>query len=129
MSLKLLTGLGKYSWGAKAAIALAAFTNIYGKFRLMRIHCKDPLAKSLALLEKLPDMIDHSDALKDKLEELIKRILRVTRCIIKLQELSYEYNQDGSALDHIIPRAAYWTIRSVVACSFHFIGLMAIGTQ
>lgn len=131
MTLTLLTKLKRYSWGAKAAIALAAFSVSYGKFKLMRhLSTTNSLVKSLGNLEMLSDIIKHYDALVDNLGQLIKGILSVTRGIAELNELPYEDVKDATAIEEDlddIPTAVYWTIRSVVTCTSHFTGLTGTG--
>ncbi|WOL11313.1 hypothetical protein Cni_G20075 [Canna indica] len=136
-TMVLFNSLAHYTWDAKVVIALAAFAVSYGEFWLTaQLHTVNPLAKSVALLKQLPDILEHTDALKprfDGLNNLIKAMLDVTKCIIQFREIPSEYispdNPDMSmALTHI-PTAVYWIIRSVVACASQMISLIGLGHE
>ncbi|XP_065006599.1 protein SIEVE ELEMENT OCCLUSION B-like isoform X1 [Musa acuminata AAA Group] len=136
-TMALFNSLANYTWDAKVVIALAAFAVSYGEFWLTaQLHKVNPLAKSVALLKQLPDILEHTDALKprfDALSNLIKAMLDVTKCIIQFKELPSEYispdNPDmDMALAHI-PTAVYWTIRSVVACASQIVALIGPGHE
>ncbi|XP_068647965.1 protein SIEVE ELEMENT OCCLUSION B-like [Aristolochia californica] len=129
--------LSSYSWDAKVVMALAAFAVSYGEFWLTaQLHTVNPLAKSVAALKQLPEILEHSEVLKprlDALNTLIKAMLDVTKCIIAIKELPAEYITPDTqsmtiAMTHI-PTAVYWTIRSVVACASQIIGLIGIGHE
>ncbi|KAI7996509.1 Protein SIEVE ELEMENT OCCLUSION B [Camellia lanceoleosa] len=104
-TLAVFNTLSSYSWEAKVVITFAAFAVNYGEFWLVaQLYPSNPLAKSVALLKQLPDMLEHADSLKPKFEaliNLIKAMLDVTKCIMV------------TAKSHT---AIYWTIRSIVAC-------------
>ncbi|RZS01010.1 hypothetical protein BHM03_00030810, partial [Ensete ventricosum] len=134
-TLVLLNSLANYTWDAKVVIALAAFAVSYGEFWLTaQLHTINPLAKSVALLKQLPDILEHTDALKprfDAINNLIKAMLDVTKCIIQFKELPSEYISPDTpamamALAHV-PTAVYWTIRSVVACASQIVSLIGLG--
>ncbi|RWW13681.1 hypothetical protein GW17_00022583 [Ensete ventricosum] len=134
-TLALFNSLTHYSWDAKVVIALAAFAVSYGEFWLTaQLHTVNPLAKSVALLKQLPDILEHNEALKprfDALNNLIKAMVDVTKCIVQFKELPSEYISPDApdmamALAHI-PTAVYWTIRSVVACASQIISLIGLG--
>ncbi|XP_074563678.1 protein SIEVE ELEMENT OCCLUSION B-like [Curcuma longa] len=136
-TMALFNALTSYTWDAKVVIAMAAFAVSYGEFWLTaQLHTVNPLAKSVALLKQLPDILEHTDALKprfDALNNLIKAMLDVTKCIIQFKDLPSDYispeNPDmAMALTHI-PTAVYWTIRSVVACSSQIISLIGLGHE
>ncbi|KAK1313883.1 hypothetical protein QJS10_CPA06g01249 [Acorus calamus] len=133
----LFNQLSNYSWDAKVVLALAAFAVSYGEFWLTaQLYTVNPLAKSVAMLKQVPDILEHTDVLKprfDALNNLIKSMLNVTKCIIEFKELPTQYiSPDASpmstALTHI-PTAVYWTIRSVVACASQIIGLIGLGHE
>lgn len=118
-------------------LALSAFAVSYGEFWLTaQLHNINPLAKSVALLKQLPDILENTDALKprfDALTSLVRAMLDVTKCIIDLTELPTEYISSETpaltmAITHI-PTAVYWTIRSVIACASQIIGLIGVGHE
>ncbi|XP_047316854.1 protein SIEVE ELEMENT OCCLUSION B-like [Impatiens glandulifera] len=136
-TISILNLLSSYPWDAKVVISLAAFSVNYGEFWLVALlGATNPLAKSLALLKQLPDILEHSNSLKprfDAVNTLIKAILDVTKCIIDLKELPPNYiSQDtpplSTAMTHI-PTAAYWTIRSMVACASQITSLLGMGFE
>ncbi|KAF8399816.1 hypothetical protein HHK36_015687 [Tetracentron sinense] len=102
----------------------------------LRLYPTNHLAKSVALLKQLPDILEHRDMLKprfDALNVLIKAMLDVTNCIIEFKELPAQYITPetpamSTAMAHI-PTAVYWTIRSVVACASQIIGLIGLGHE
>jgi hypothetical protein len=128
----LFNTLSSYSWDAKVVIALAAFAVNSGEFWLVvQLWATNPLAKSVAFLKQLPDISQRSSTLSSQfgpLNTLIKAIIDVTKCIIEFNELPSQYISPDSppmstATAHI-PIAAYWTVRSIVACSSQIAGLI-----
>ncbi|PON85236.1 Sieve element occlusion [Trema orientale] len=119
--------LSNYPWEAKVVLTLAGFSVTYGEFWLVAQLCtSSPLAKAVALLKQLSDVIEHSQVLKPQLEainNLINAIMKVTKRIVDFNELPTEYlSQDSAQLSVAkahIPAAAYWTIRSIIACAWH----------
>ncbi|KAL0906636.1 hypothetical protein M5K25_025147 [Dendrobium thyrsiflorum] len=129
--------LSTYTWDAKAVMALAALAVNHGEFWLIaQLHTVNPLAKSLALLKQVPDIIEHTNVLKprfDAINNLIRVMLDVTKCIIEFTELPSEYispesPEMGTTMTHI-PTAVYWVIRGVVACISQTIALIGIGHE
>nr|CAD1824466.1 unnamed protein product [Ananas comosus var. bracteatus] len=137
ITLTLFNSLSSYSWDAKVVLALAAFAVSHGEFWLTaQLHTVSPLAKSIALLKQLPDILEHTDILKprfDAVNNLIRAMLDVTKCIIQFTELPSEYisvdSPDMSTAMAHIPTAVYWTIRSIVACAAQIIGLIGLGHE
>lgn len=136
-TLALFSTLSSYSWDAKVVLALAAFGVNYGEFWLVaQLYPTNHLAKSIALLKQLPDILEHNESLRprfDALKNLIREMLEVTKCIVEFKELPAQYiNQETPvmtmALTHI-PTAVYWTIRSVVACSQQLVSLIGLGHE
>ncbi|XXG49464.1 hypothetical protein AAC387_Pa02g3643 [Persea americana] len=134
-TMAVFNTLASYSWDAKVVLALAAFSTSYGEFWLTaQLHTINPLAKSVALLKQLPDILENTDVLKprfDALTSLVRAMLDVTKCIIELTELPPEYISAETpslsmAITHI-PTAVYWTIRSIIACSSQMISLIGVG--
>nr|XP_027097177.1 protein SIEVE ELEMENT OCCLUSION B-like [Coffea arabica] len=137
ITMALFQTLSSYTWEAKVAIAFAAFAVSYGEFWLVaQLYTTNPLAKSVAVLKELPEIMEHAEALKQKFEavnNLINAMLNVTHCIVKFKELPTQYiNPESpemiSAAAHI-PTAVYWTVRSIVACSFILLNLIALGHE
>jgi hypothetical protein len=129
--------LSSYSWDAKVVLALAAFAVNYGEFWLVaQLYSSNPLAKGLAILKQLPEILEYTDTLKPKFEaltNLIKAMLDVTKCIVEFKELPSQYiTPDTSELvtaNAHIPIAVYWTIRSIVACASQIMGLIGMGHE
>lgn len=129
-TVSLFNHLSSYSWDAKVVLALAAFALTYGEFWLLaQIYPSNQLAKSMAILKQLPTVMEHSGTLKprfDALNNLIRAMLDLTRCIVEFKELPSTYiSQDvpalATALAHV-PTAVYWTVRSLVACAAQIAG-------
>jgi hypothetical protein len=118
-------------------LALAAFAVNYGEFWLVaQLYSSNPLAKGLAILKQLPEILEYTDTLKPKFEaltNLIKAMLDVTKCIVEFKELPSQYiTPDTSELvtaNAHIPIAVNWTIRSIVACASQIMGLIGMGHE
>ncbi|KVH98997.1 hypothetical protein Ccrd_022800 [Cynara cardunculus var. scolymus] len=117
-TIAILNLLSSYTWEAKVVISLGAFAVNFGEFWLVaQLFATNPLAKSVALLKQLPNIIEHYKSLKprfDAINNLINAMLVVTKCIIAFKNLPYQYLQDdtppkSTALAHV-PTAAYWYI-------------------
>ncbi|XP_059640295.1 protein SIEVE ELEMENT OCCLUSION B-like [Cornus florida] len=136
-TLPLFNALSNFSWEAKLVLTLAAFALKYGEFWLLcQIYSSNQLAKSMAILRQLPVIMEHSGSLKsrfDAINNLIRAILDLTRCIMELKGLPSNYiTQDVPALSTAtatIPSAVYWSIRGVVACAAQIINLGAVGHE
>lgn len=133
----ILESLSSYAWDAKAVIALASFSVNYGQFWLVaNLFPTDPLAKSVALLKQLPDIIEQSSVMKarfDAINNLVKVSLEVTRSISEFNRLPSKYiSQDSEpmaiALTHI-PVAVYWIVRSLVACASQVTEILGLSHQ
>ncbi|XVF49735.1 hypothetical protein PTKIN_Ptkin04bG0037300 [Pterospermum kingtungense] len=133
-TMVLLNTLSSYSWDAKVVLTLAAFAVNFGEFWLIvRLCTTNSLAKSVALLKQLPDILEHAQMLKphfDALNKLIKAMMDVTKCIVEFTELPSQYILSdvppmSTAMAHI-PTAVYWTIRSVVACAVQITSLVGL---
>ncbi|KAK0573206.1 hypothetical protein LWI29_004332 [Acer saccharum] len=136
-TLGIFSTLSSYTWDAKVVLAMAAFALNYGEFWVVaQLYQTNPLAKSVALLKQLPEILERADTLKTKFEalrNLIKAMLDVTKCIIEFKELPAHYITPDTpemvtATAHI-PTAVYWTIRSIVACSAQIMGLVGMGHE
>ncbi|KAM0016628.1 putative sieve element occlusion [Helianthus debilis subsp. tardiflorus] len=134
-AIVILNTLSNYGWDAKAVITLAAFAVNYGEFWLVaQLHQTNPLAKSLALLKQLPDVLERRESLKPRfnvVNNLVKAMFDVTHIIIKFKELPEQYISPNTpelvtATTHI-PTAVYWIIRSIVACASVLTNLIGMG--
>lgn len=136
-TLSILSTLSSYPWDAKLVISLAAFSMSYGEFWLLaQSYTSNQLAKSVAVLKQLPDILERSSMLKPQFEairNLIKVMLDITKCIVEFKELPSRYiSSDVTALSTAtahIPIAVYWTIRSTVASASQITGLIGLGHQ
>ncbi|XP_023530744.1 protein SIEVE ELEMENT OCCLUSION B-like [Cucurbita pepo subsp. pepo] len=124
-TMAILNLLSNYSWDAKVVITMAAFAVNYGQYWLLaQLYTTNMLAKALALLKQLPDVMENSSSLKPQFEalnKLVKAMMDVTKCIVEFTELPSQYiSQDTPAMSVAIahfPTATYWTIKSAVACT------------
>ncbi|CAL8073292.1 unnamed protein product [Prunus armeniaca] len=128
-TLKILNKVSKYSWEAKAVLALAAFSLEYGEFWLTAQHQQsDQLAKSVAFLKGVPVLLKPEN-LKQRgqavaqLNDVIMSTLQVIDCIFELEKLSITYNE-VKELREILASArkdisvnVYWCIITTVACA------------
>ncbi|XP_057491143.1 protein SIEVE ELEMENT OCCLUSION B-like [Actinidia eriantha] len=136
-TFSLFNMLSSYSWDAKLVLALAAFALNYGEFWLLaQIYSSNQLAKSMATLKQLPVIMEHSGPLKprfDALDNLIKAMLELTRCVVAFKELPSTYvSHDVPALTTAmatVPTAVYWTIRGIVACATQITSLTSMGHE
>ncbi|GFY87291.1 sieve element occlusion amino-terminus protein [Actinidia rufa] len=136
-TFSLFNMLSSYSWDAKLVLALAAFALNYGEFWLLaQIYSSNQLAKSMATLKQLPVIMEHSGTLKprfDTLDNLIKAMLELTRCIVAFKELPSTYvAHDVPALTTAmatVPTAVYWTIRGIIACATQITSLTSMGHE
>ncbi|XP_057491065.1 protein SIEVE ELEMENT OCCLUSION B-like [Actinidia eriantha] len=136
-TFSLFNMLSSYSWDAKLVLALAAFALNYGEFWLLaQIYSSNQLAKSMATLKQLPVIMEHSGPLKprfDALDNLIKAMLELTRCVVAFKELPSTYvSHDVPALTTAmatVPMAVYWTIRGIVACATQITSLTSMGHE
>ncbi|PRQ36289.1 putative sieve element occlusion [Rosa chinensis] len=125
-TVAILNKLSEYSWEAKASLTLAAFAMEYGEFWLLaQLRESDNLAKSIAILKRVPVLLKPSELHKRRqsileLNNLIKAILQVIECIDQFNKYSTYDPKDvpdlSIALDHI-PVDVYWVIITVVACA------------
>ncbi|KAF5740430.1 hypothetical protein HS088_TW11G00499 [Tripterygium wilfordii] len=136
-AMAILNLVSYYSWDAKLVLALAAFAVQYGEFWLIaQTYTSNHLAKSVAVLRQLPEIMQHSSTLRPRFEairNLINAMLDIARCIVEIKELPSQYitpDHPGfsTAMAHI-PMAVYWTIRSLVACADQITGLTVLGAE
>ncbi|XP_062110489.1 protein SIEVE ELEMENT OCCLUSION B-like [Humulus lupulus] len=138
ITMEILQIIKHYGWDSKVLLALVAFAVTFGEFRLvLQQYSTNPLAKAVALLKQLPELLEHAGALKPKLDalyDLIKEILDVTKKIVDFYDLPRNeyFTADSpeilSAASHI-PTAVYWTIRSIVVSSTQILALTGMGIE
>ncbi|GAA0138615.1 hypothetical protein LIER_00326 [Lithospermum erythrorhizon] len=124
-TMAILGMLSTYQWDAKLVLTLGAFAVNFGEFWLTaNLVVSNPIAKSLAVLKQMPDFVEHSQGLKprfDAINDLVKVVLEVTKCVIDFNDLPSKYISDDApslaAAKVHIPAAVYWTIRSMVVCA------------
>lgn len=117
--------VSSHPWDAKLVLSLSAFAVNYGEFWLVfQSYNSNDLAKSMAILKQVPEILGRSSMLKpqfNSIKDLIKAMLDVANCIVKFRELPSQYiTTDESAFSTAlanIPIAVYWAIRCVVACA------------
>ncbi|KAK4264446.1 hypothetical protein QN277_025623 [Acacia crassicarpa] len=136
-TMVILNILSSYPWHAKVVLTLAAFAVNFGEFWLVsQQSAANTLAKSVSLLKQLPDLAENLTSLRpqfDAVNKLVKATLDVTRCIIEFKELPTNYISEDtppmSVASAHIPIAAYWTIRSIVACSTQIASFIGVRNE
>ncbi|KAM7266857.1 hypothetical protein ACFE04_009023 [Oxalis oulophora] len=136
-TMSILNTLSSHSWDSKLMIALAAFAVKYGEFWLVaQTYNTNNLAKSVAILKQLPEILERSSSLKPRFEairNLIKAMVDITKCIINFRDLPAHYITIDvpalSAATSHVPIAVYWTIRGMVACATQIAGLSGMGHE
>lgn len=123
-TLRILQQLRKYSWDAKALIALAAFALEYGNFWNLQ-QASDPLGNSLRLLNQ----IQHRQLPVTDINATVKLVMEAVEKIRRWGTLSsdetYE-TEDVPALSdalQLIPLLVYWVVASLVACNTNIQGV------
>ncbi|XP_074334356.1 protein SIEVE ELEMENT OCCLUSION B-like isoform X2 [Apium graveolens] len=135
--LSLFKILSRYPWEVKVVVALAAFAMIYDEFQLVaQLYPTNPLAKSVADLKQLPDIMERAESLEpmfQSLVSLIKAVLDLTKCIVEFKSLPSQYiSPDTPEMVTVtahIPIAVFWTIRSIVACASIVMNLIGISQE
>uniref|UniRef100_A0A7N0U8I1 Sieve element occlusion n=1 Tax=Kalanchoe fedtschenkoi TaxID=63787 RepID=A0A7N0U8I1_KALFE len=136
-TIAVLNMLACYSWDAKLVLALSAFAVNYGQFWLVaQFYSTNQLAKSIAILKQLPELMEHSNLLQprfDAVRGLIKAMIDVTKCIVEFKGLPHQYigpevPEYAAAMSHI-PITVYWTIRGAIACVSQIAGLTGLGHE
>ncbi|CAJ1976490.1 unnamed protein product [Sphenostylis stenocarpa] len=123
-TLSILNKLAKYEWDAKAVLTLAAFALEYSEFWfLAQYQPTDPLAKSLAILKRVPVLTrpaalqKHRNAIVE-VNNLVKATLQVIEVIFELEKLTTYDTKDVPALGiaiEQIPVDVYWAIITIVS--------------
>ncbi|KAK9675507.1 hypothetical protein RND81_11G011000 [Saponaria officinalis] len=129
--------VSSYLWDAKVTLALAAFAVYYGEIWLVaQLYPSNSLAKSVAVLKQIPEIVERAESLKPKYEaigNLIRAMTNVTKCIVEFKELPPQYIDADAPVyetaNALIPTASYWIIRSIVACASQIIGLLSMSYE
>lgn len=96
-------------------IVLTAFAMRYGELCLMAT-ANTSLAATLIVFERLPRITKN-------IQVLIEAVTKLSKCITDVTYYSDLISDDNFSLVECkfdFPIAAYWIIRSLVACSSHF---------
>ncbi|KAK7344017.1 hypothetical protein VNO77_13215 [Canavalia gladiata] len=123
-TVTILNKLSNYEWDTKAVLTLAAFALEYSEFWLLQQHQQsDPLAKSVAVLKRVP-VLTRPLALQKHRQEiievnnLVKASLQVIEVIFELEKLTTYDTKDVPALEvaiEQIPVDVYWAIITIAA--------------
>lgn len=92
--------LSNYSWASKAVLTLAAFALEYGDFWLLsdqQYQSTEPLAKSLAIIKRVPTLTKPSALQKHRnaileINNLIKATWHMVKDIFELETLKFTYD-------------------------------------
>lgn len=103
---------------------------------MAHLYPTNPLAKSVAILKQMPEIMERSDFLKPKFEalvNLIKVMVDVAKCIVQFKELPPSYITPeipplAAAIAHI-PTVVYWTLRCIVACASQITSLIGMAYE
>jgi hypothetical protein len=124
-TLSILNKLSNYSWVAKGVLTLSAFALEFGEFWLLSIYLPtEPLAKSLAIIKRVPQLTKpeairkHHNAILE-LNNLIKATWQVIDIIIELERLNSRHDiKEVPALAPALeqfPVDVYWVIITIAA--------------
>ncbi|XP_061992457.1 protein SIEVE ELEMENT OCCLUSION B-like [Rosa rugosa] len=138
IALGILYAVHQYDWQEKVVLVLGTFAVKNGELWLVaQLYSTYALAKEIGKLEQLPELLERAETdLKSKFEaynNLVKAVLRVTKLIIRLQELrcdpysTTELESTTNSTDVHIATAVYWTIWSLVVAASHFVGITGMG--
>ncbi|KAL6292148.1 hypothetical protein ACE6H2_000290 [Prunus campanulata] len=127
-TLGIFGKLTKYSWEAKAVLALAAFAMEYGNsWLLSQLYPQsDQLTTALAILNRVPLLLNSTANFKKQqgtvveLNKTINTTLQVIKCILKLDELSAHIDPNHASLKSAkkdVPINTYWSILTIVSCA------------
>ncbi|KAG6532324.1 protein SIEVE ELEMENT OCCLUSION B-like isoform X1 [Zingiber officinale] len=115
-AMRIFKLLGCYDWDAKVMIALTAFAMNYGELYLLST-AKTSLSGTLAALKRPPRITEN-------IQVLIQAVTKLSKCITDVTCYPDHISSDDSLVllecKFAFPIAAYWIIRSLVACSSHF---------
>ncbi|XP_024196631.1 protein SIEVE ELEMENT OCCLUSION B [Rosa chinensis] len=138
IALGILYAVHQYDWQEKVVLVLGTFAVKNGELWLVaQLYTTYTLAKEIGKLEHLPELLERAETdFKSKFEtynNLVKAVLRVTKLIIRLQELrsdphsTTELESTTNSTEVHIASAVYWTIWSLVVAASHFVGITCMG--
>ncbi|PRQ40118.1 putative sieve element occlusion [Rosa chinensis] len=137
-TMDILRIVQHYDWDEKVVLTLGAFSVKDGEFWLVaQLYTINALAKAVGTLRQLPEILERaSTVLKSKFDaynNLVNTVLKVTKCIIQLQEVRRDPHlttelESTTSTAHI-PTAAYWTIRSIVVAASQLLGITGMGPE
>ncbi|CAK8572056.1 unnamed protein product [Lathyrus sativus] len=123
-TLAILNKLSNYSWVSKGVLTLSAFSIEYGEFWLSQYLPTQPLAKSLGIIKRVPQLTKpeslkkHHNAILE-INNLIKATLKLVDIILELTRLNSSHDiRDVPALAPAleqIPVNVFWVIITIVA--------------
>ncbi|KAL1563077.1 protein SIEVE ELEMENT OCCLUSION B-like isoform X1 [Salvia divinorum] len=131
LAVEILNALSSYTWEAKAVVVLASFAVSYGQFWLVANHfTTEPLAKSLAVLKLVPEIVDTMKSRLETINSLVKVSLELTSYVGEFRRLPSKYISNEAkpmvaGASHV-PVAVYWIVRSLIACASQILGLTQI---
>ncbi|AES61017.1 putative sieve element occlusion [Medicago truncatula] len=124
-TLAILNKLSNYSWVAKGVLTLSAFALEYGEFWLLSQYLPtEPLAKSLAIMKRVPQLTKPELLKKHRyavleVNNLIKATSQLIDIIIALERLNSRHDiKEVPALAPALeqfPVDVYWVIITIVA--------------
>ncbi|KAL6188120.1 hypothetical protein ACLB2K_039514 [Fragaria x ananassa] len=137
IAMGILFAVHQYDWQEKVVLVLGTFAVKNGELWLVaQLYTTYALAKEIGKLEQLPELLGRAETdLKSKFEaynNLVKAVLRVTKLIIRLQEIRHdpdstpELESTTNSNDFHIATAVYWTIWSLVVAASHFVGITSM---
>ncbi|CAO2829368.1 unnamed protein product [Amaranthus hypochondriacus] len=122
-TLSVLHLLGSYRWDDKLLLALSAFATVFGEFWvIIQAQSQNPLAASIALLKQYPNSFSMFEPIFTALNTLVKTMIEITRNVSQFERLPIRdiELQDETvsvvATKSSIYVAAYWIVRSIIAC-------------
>lgn len=136
--MDILNIVQHYDWDEKVVLTLGAFAVKDGEFWLLaQLYTTNALAKAVGTLRQLTDILERAGTvLKSKFDaynNLVNTVLKVTKCIIQLQELRRDPHLteelESTASTAHIPTAVYWTIRSIVVAASQLLGITGMGPE
>ncbi|KAF6176952.1 hypothetical protein GIB67_027752 [Kingdonia uniflora] len=133
-TMAMLNLLGNFTWDAKVVLVLAAFATSYGEFWLIsQLNTTNPLAVLVALLKQLPKEMKALGPRFKALSLLVKNMVDVVKCTIDFEELQIQLlkvdDKASITANSQIYVAAYWVIRSVLACSSLITDVIAMNSE
>lgn len=137
-AISVLELLGSYSWGTKVVIVLVALAKCYGEFWLILQLCAagNPLALSIARLRGLGNssrIVESVERRFKALRYLFDKMVDVAKNMAEFEILPEQYImldfEAMAGLKTYMHMAAYWVIRSSVACASQITSMCAMNSE